>query len=452
MRRSTAIAASREALWSWHAAPGAFERLTPPWERVEVLERSGPLAAGSTVTLRISRGPLRLVWRLKHPMVEPGRGFRDVQLAGPFTSWQHDHRFDDHEVGSLLTDAIAAELPGGALGKAIAGKYLRRQLDQLLAYRHDITRGDLEQFHAEPMTPMRIAITGATGLIGSALTPYLTAQGHTLIPVSRHPIAGGIRWDPARGELDAPALEGLDAVIHLAGENLAGARWSPHRKRALLDSRTTPTSLLATRLAALRQPPRVLISASAVGYYGDAGDARLTEEAPAGSDFLGTLAAAWEDAAAPARTAGIRVVHPRFGVVLSPRGGALAKLLLPFRLGLGGPLGSGSQWLSWIGIDDLLGVLHHLLHSAAIEGPVNTATPFPVTNADFTRTLARVLRRPAILPVPAPALRLALGEMADATLLASQRVVPGVLTDSSYRWRHGDLEGALRHLLGRRAP
>ena len=289
-----------------------------------------------------------------------------------------------------------------------------------------------------------IAITGATGMIGRALMGLLKAQGCTAIPISRGVVEGGIRWDPARGVLDPRALEGVEAVVHLAGENIAGARWTKARKRELRDSRIAPTRLLAKTLGGLSQPPRVLVSASAVGIYGDRGEEQLDETSALGTDFLGTLAREWEEAADPARAAGIRVVHPRFGVVLSSTGGALARLLPPFRLGLGGPVGSGRQWLAWIAIADAVGVIEHLLARNELSGPVNAVAPEQVTNAQFGKALGTVLHRPAIVPLPALVLKLAFGEMAEATLLASQRVIPGVLQSSGYGYRYPVLDSALR--------
>ena len=298
---------------------------------------------------------------------------------------------------------------------------------------------------------MKVAITGSSGLVGGALVPFLTAGGHEVVRlVRRDPKAKDeARWDPESGMVDAEALEGVDAVVHLAGENIAGGRWTEARKNRLRSSRVGPTRLLAERLAGLEKKPRVLVSASAVGYYGSRGDAWMTETDSPADDFLGRLSVAWEGAAEPARRAGIRVVHPRMGIVLSPAGGALGRMLLPFKVGLGGVLGPGTQYMSWIALDDLLGVLHHLLDGVDIEGPVNAVAPEPVTNAVFTRTLGRVLGRPTIVPAPAFALRLAFGEMADAALLASTRVKPDRLVASGYRFRFPDLEGALRHLLGK---
>ncbi|MES2306262.1 MAG: TIGR01777 family oxidoreductase [Gemmatimonadota bacterium] len=292
-----------------------------------------------------------------------------------------------------------------------------------------------------------IAITGASGMIGQALTAALQADGRTILPISRHAIPGGTRWDPGRGILDTGALEGVDAIIHLAGESIAAGRWTPARKTLLRESRLTPTRLLAETIGRLTQPPRVLISASAVGIYGNRGDERLDERATFGTDFLARLGQEWEAAADPARAVGVRVVHPRFGVVLSTTGGALKKLLPPFRLGLGGPVGDGKQWLAWIAISDVVGVVRHLLANADLAGPVNAVAPGEVTNGEFGRILGRVLHRPAVLPLPAFALKLAFGEMAEATLLASQRVVPAVLSQSGYQWSFPELEPALQAIV-----
>ncbi len=298
---------------------------------------------------------------------------------------------------------------------------------------------------------MKVAITGASGLIGGALVPFLTTGGHEVVRlVRRAPRSKDeTRWDPEAGEIDAAALEGTDAVVHLAGENIAGGRWTEARKARLRSSRVGPTALLARTLAGLTKKPKVLVSASAIGYYGNRGDEWVTEKDAPADDFLGRLSVEWEAAAEPAREAGIRVVHPRFGVVLSPAGGALGKMLLPFKAGLGGVVGPGTQYMSWIALDDVLGVVHHLLDRAGLEGPVNATAPEPVTNAVFTKTLGRVLGRPTVAPVPAFALRLALGEMADAALLSSTRVRPERLQASGYRFRFPDLEGALRHVLGK---
>ena len=296
---------------------------------------------------------------------------------------------------------------------------------------------------------MRIAITGASGLVGAALAPALVASGHEVIAVSRRERPGGVRWDPDRQAIDPAALRGIDAVVHLAGENLAGGRWTSGRKHLLRDSRVAVTRWLATVLAALSPRPRVLISASAVGIYGDRGDEILDDTSSPGDDFLAHLSRDWEAAADPAREAGIRVFHPRFGVILSPAGGALRQLLTPFRLGLGGPIGAGGQWMSWIALDDAVAALEFALATESLSGAANCTAPTPVRNREFTALLGAALHRPARIPVPAFALRLAFGEMADATILASQRALPQRLEAAGFRWRHPELAPALRDMLAR---
>jgi uncharacterized protein (TIGR01777 family) len=258
-----------------------------------------------------------------------------------------------------------------------------------------------------------------------------------------------VYWHPEDGSIATPGLEGMDAVVHLAGENIAAGRWSSEKKARIRDSRVQGTRVLCDALAQLVNPPKVLVSASAIGYYGDRGAEVLREESRPGRDFLADVCRAWEAATAPAAQRGIRVVNLRFGIVLSAAGGALAKMLFPFKMGMGGIVGSGQQYMSWIALDDLVGAIHHALITDTLQGPVNAVAPNPVTNSEFTRTLGRVLRRPTLVPLPAFAARAAFGEMADALLLASIRVEPARLQDTHYAFRYPELEGALRHVLGR---
>ena len=294
---------------------------------------------------------------------------------------------------------------------------------------------------------LRVAVTGATGLVGSALVPALLAAGHRVDRVSRRRPAAGttdIQWDPARGQLDPRALEGVDAVVHLAGETIAALRWTPAVKERIRRSRVDGTRLLAETLGRLTRRPRVLVAVSGVGYYGSRGDTPLTEESPPGSGFLAEVCREWEAAADPARAAGIRVVHPRLGVVLAGQGGALPRMALPFRLGAGGVIGDGRQYCSWIELNDLVRVIELCLALETLAGPVNAVAPTPVTNREFTRVLGRALGRPTLVPLPALAARLLLGEMGQALLLDSARALPRRLERAGFRFRHPDLEDALR--------
>ncbi len=300
---------------------------------------------------------------------------------------------------------------------------------------------------------MRILISGASGFLGSALTPRLESNGHTVVRLVRRAATSAteITWDPARGALAPIAVEQFDAVIHLSGEGIADQRWSQDRKQRLLNSRVESTRLLAETLARLTARPKVLVSMSAVGWYGDRGDEQLTESSREGRGFLASLARAWEQAAEPARRAGIRVVHPRLGVVLAEHGGALARLLTPFRLGLGGPLGGGRAWWSWIALEDVLAGMEYVLAHDVLVGPVNFTAPNPVRNSELARALGRALGRPAFVPTPPFALRLLFGEMADDVLLASARALPARLLETGYAFRQPMLEPALRDALGRPA-
>ena len=302
---------------------------------------------------------------------------------------------------------------------------------------------------------MKIVMSGASGLIGSALRPALASQGHEVVPlVRRRPRSGerAIGWDPEAGTIDRTGggLEGSDVVINLVGENVFG-RWTAEKKRRIRESRVNGTRLVSDTIAGLARRPSVLLAASAIGYYGNRGDEELTEQSSSGDDFLAQVARDWEAATAPAARAGIRVVNLRFGVVLSPAGGALAKMLPPFRLGVGGPVGSGDQFLSWIALDDAVAAILHAWTTASLAGPLNVTAPHPVTNREFAKTLGRVLGRPAVLPVPAFALRMAFGAEGAEMLLGGQRVLPARLLASAFRFQYGEVEAALRDLLQRPA-
>ena len=295
-----------------------------------------------------------------------------------------------------------------------------------------------------------ILITGATGMVGTELAQAYEADGHKVLRAVRHPVkdpATEVFWDPTTGEIEKEKLEGLDAVIHLAGANIAGKRWSAAYKQVLLESRTKGTTLISNTLAELNQKPKVLACASAIGYYGDRGHETLTEEAAPGEGFLPDVCMQWEQACQPAREAGIRVANMRIGVVLSTKGGALATMLTPFKLGAGGILGNGKQFFSWIALDDLVEAIRFVVSNDSFTGPVNLVSPQAVTNREFTKSLGKAISRPTLFPMPAFAARLAFGEMADALLLASAHVVPEKLAQAGFPYRFPQLQAALQHVL-----
>lgn len=447
---SSQLPALPTEVYDYHARPGALARLLPPWQRVEIVRPIDTLRDGAEAELSLRFGPLRTRWVAEHRDTRPGVGFCDVQRRGPFALWEHEHRFVADGDGCRLEDEIRYRLPGGALAALLADRAVRRTLAQMFRFRHARTRRDLaRQLPVAQRPRLRIALSGASGLIGRALAAFLTTAGHHVMPlVRRFPAPPGtIAWDPATGRLDAGQLAWCDAVVHLAGENIAGGRWTAQRKERIRASRVAGTRLIAETLAEMPDPPPTFIAASAIGYYGNR-DAAVDEDAPPGEGFLAEVCRQWENACEPARRAGVRVVNLRIGVVLAAAGGALARMLPLFRLGLGGRLGSGRQMMSWISLDDVVGLVHHLLFSK-LAGPVNATAANPVSNAEFTRTLARLLRRPALFPVPAAALRAALGEMGEALLLHGAPVLPRRALADGFTFLDPTLAEALRFELGR---
>jgi len=446
---SSVVDAPRDDVFAWHARPGAIHRMLPPWQPMSVVAEAASLADGRAV-LGLPGG---LRWSAQHNPADyapPARfvdelsrdGLRSLptQLVG---HWRHEHCFDAVGDGrTRVTDRVDAPVPGHLLEPTF--RYRHRQLsDDLAAHRWAREHGE---------RPGSVAVTGASGLIGSALTAFLSTGGYRVIRLVRREPRDDTerRWDP-----ESPAddlLDGIDAVVHLAGASIAG-RFTDAHKKAVRGSRIEPTRRLAECAAGATDGPSVFVSASAVGWYGDdRADERLDEAAQPGDGFLADVVADWEAATAPATAAGLRVVNVRTGIVQTPRGGTLQLMRPLFAAGLGGPLGNGRQWLSWIDIDDLIDVYHRALVDAGLSGPLNAVAPQPVRNADYTRTLAGVLHRPAVLPVPALGPALLLGRQGARELaMASQRVVPGRLIDAGHRFRRPDLEQCLRHQLGKAA-
>ena len=457
--RRLELPVSTDEAFAWHERPGAFERLSPPWDRVDVVERRGTIRNGDRVTIRLMLAGLPVHWVAEHYGYEPGNQFCDRELTGPFAVWNHIHRFQSAGEQCVLEDDIAFQVPGGPIGRLFGTSHTKQTLDRMFTYRHRLTLDDMTA-HAKYADQPRqtIAITGATGLVGSQLVAFLSTGGQRPISLLRQlskpkpgrPIVGEQgQWNATTGEVAVPNDAPIDAVVHLAGESIAGGRWNARRKQAIRDSRIAATRMLCEQLAGMPIKPRVLVCASAIGYYGDRGEETLTEQSAAGTGFLPEVCRDWEAATKPASEAGIRVVNLRLGVVLSPQGGALGNMLTPFKIGVGGVVGSGQQYWSWVALDDVLGAVQHAIFTPSLAGPVNVTAPQPVTNQEFTKTLGKVLHRPTIFPLPAFAARFLLGEMADALLLASAKVLPTKLQATGYDFRFVNLEDALRHSLGK---
>ena len=438
---SSVVRAEPGEVFAWHSRPGAITRLMPPWQPVRVAREAPSVRDGQAVLLL--PGGLRWVAGHDPDSYDPPRQFADVLLPplGTALRWRHTHMFAPARTGGTeVVDVVSTPVPA-------------RLLRPMFGYRHRQLAGDLAA-HARAREvcrePLTVAITGAGGLIGSALAALLSTGGHRVIRlVRRSPRNDGERqWRP--DDPDPDLLAGADAVIHLAGASIGG-RFTPRRKREILSSRTGPTRALATLAARSRGRPRAFVTASAVGFYGaDRGEEILTEDSERGDGFLAEVVAAWEGAAAPAAAAGIRVVQVRTGIVQTPGGGMLRLLYPLFEAGAGGPIGDGTGWQPWIEIDDLLDIYLRAATDPALAGPVNAVAPGAARNAEYARTLGRVLRRPALIPVPAAGPRLLLGaEGARELAEASQRVCPAALTLAGHPFRYPELDGALRHVLGR---
>ncbi|MGH3207033.1 MAG: TIGR01777 family oxidoreductase [Trebonia sp.] len=440
---SSVVRAEPDEVFAWHSRVGAITRLMPPWQPARVAWEAPSVRDGQAVL--VLPGGLRWVAGHDPAAYDPPRQFADVLLPplGMALHWRHTHSFTPAAGGTTVTDVVATPVPS-------------RLLRPMFEYRHRQLAADLAA-HARARElcpqPLTVALTGASGLIGSSLAALLTTGGHRAIRLVRRPPrhADEREWRPEAPDPDL--LAGVDAVVHLAGASI-GRRFTAASKREMLASRTGPTRALATLAAGLPDGPRVFVSASAVGFYGaDRGDEVLTEDSERGEGFLADVAAAWEDAVRPATAAGIRTVQVRTGIVQTPRGGMLRLLYPLFEAGLGGPLGDGTGWQPWIEIDDLLYIYLRAVTDPALAGPVNAVAPAGVRNAEYASTLGRVLRRPTLIPVPPAGPRLLLGaEGARELAAASQRVRPAVLASSGHLFGYPDLEGALRHVLGRTAP
>ena len=449
------IAAPVTALDAWHHRQGALARLTPPGEPVRVVVAAPAIHNGAQAILKVGIFPgIWSTWTAEHRNVVPGQEFTDVQTDGPFALWEHTHRFlpdPNTHGGSLLQDHVTCAIHGGKLANLLARPLLQKRLDRLFQWRHTRTKMDLESLQRlGPVRPQHILVSGASGMIGRALVPFLQQCGHKVTRLGRRPDGpDSLVWDPDNQALDLSGLAPVDCIIHLAGSNVAAGRWSARRRAEILNSRVCATRVLAEAAAQMSPRPAVFLSASGISCYAADGNAHDEASPTDTATFLGKVVAAWEAAADPARAAGIRVAHLRLGVVLSPDGGALAKLLPLFRLGFGGPIGHGQRAFSWIAVDDVLDVFHRACLDTSFSGAVNLVAPDCPTNAAFSSMLGKVLQRPAVLPTPDFLLTTLFGQMAEETLLADLRVMPNRLLQQAYPFRFPHLESALRHLLQR---
>ena len=451
-------------LFRWHARPGAFERLTPPWQPVRLRSHEG-IRDGDRAVIRLGFDAVGLDWVAEHQGYDDAClddamaacRFEDVQVSGPFAAWHHTHAMRPTAGGAELVDSVEYELPLAPLSDWAAPR-AEAELETLFGYRHRVTHEDLVRHAASELSPTTIAVTGASGLIGRQLVAFLQGGGHTVVrlvrrredAVSRGPQDRAVYWNVDEGEVDLAALAEAAprAVVHLAGEPITALDGTAAARRRIWESRTKGTQLLARALAALPTPPKVLVSASASGIYGDRGDETLTEESAPGEGFLAEVCRAWEGATAEAEAAGIRTIHARIGLVVTPAGGFLKPLLPVTKLGLGGWPGEGRAFWPWIALDDVVYALHHLIADERAEGPVNLSAPRPVRTREFVRMLAEVQNRPAGISVPPALVRRLGGEMARRVALKSVRMVPERLEALGFRFATPDLRTALCHQLG----
>ena len=450
-----------DQLFSWHENPGAFERLTPPFEPVKVKKRKGGIDGGE-VHLQMNLGPIPLPWVARHHDYIKNEQFLDEQVSGPFASWNHAHLFEKIDAkSSKLIDKIDYKLPFGTVGKTFGGAFAEQKIKQMFAYRRNITKNDLVSQSKYSGSPLNIAVTGGSGLIGSQLKPYLTTAGHSVENIVRgRPQKGELSWNLENKTMSN--LSGKDVVIHLAGEpiskplgGMVPLPWTKWKRNEILKSRVEGTKLISEHIASLNNPPKVMICASAVGYYGDRGEDLLSESEESGDDYFSHVVSEWEKAAQPAIDAGIRVVFLRIAPVMSPLGGALQVLGNAARLGSSPPVAGGEQWWSWISLDDVVDVIYHSIINEKLSGPVNVASPNPVRQKEWASTLAKVIwgrfgPLTGLIPVPGFVLKTVLGEFGDVLALSSIKIDSSKLLDSGYEFRFENLEDCFRHLLGKR--
>jgi len=449
-QKKTRIQVPVETAFSWHEKQGAIERLTPPWEQIIIISRSGGIKEGEQTYFKVKVGPLWIKWFAHHIEYEKNSMFTDIQRYGPFLFWEHKHRFHpDGDHAFILEDNLRFRLPFSLISNIVALKSVKKRLNRMFEYRHTVTQNDLIHM-SHYGNNHNIVITGASGVLGSALVPFLRTQGHTVKRMVRTSPRQNDEayWNPYHQEIDKEAFENVDTVIHLAGEYIGEGRWTPKKKKRIIGSRVKGTQFLAHTLCNLKKPPKTFICASAIGYYGNRGDEILTESSSKGDDFISEVCEQWEKAAEPAIDAGIRVVFLRIGVVLTPRGGALERLIPIYRTGFGMTFGDGDQVISWISEDDFLGVVNHVIHHKKLSGPINVTAPNPVSQRDFSKSLANAFNLPISIRIPKWAITPIYGQMGNEVILSGNYAIPDKLSSTNYSFIHPKLDNAFHHLLG----
>ena len=450
--------ANKKQIWDWYNSDGAFRRIMPEWEGIQPIN-AGRLVDGDETIFKVKMGPLRQKWVARHHSVVPGESFADRMIKGPFGAWNHHHEFESKsgQMTSVI-DNVEYKLPLHIFTGWSAGFTVLPRMKQMFEFRSVRVANDLKQIQATAKLPrQRILVSGSTGMIGLQLCAFLEAAGHDvhrlLRPSTKLPSdvdsTKVVKWNDLTGEILEGDMNGFDSIIHLAGAGIGDKRWSKKRLKLIRDSRIIPTENLAKIVAGLENPPKKMLCSSAIGFYGNRGTEVLDENSSAGNDMLSDLCKDWENASSAAKDAGINVIHLRTGIVMSPLGGALAKLLLPAKMGAGGPVGGGKQMQSWISLDDEIYAIHHLMMKEDSEGAYNLTAPNPVSQKQFAKTLGKVLRRPAFAPLPGFVIKMLFGQMGKKLVLEGQDVRPNRLLESGYEFTHSELESCLRSCLGK---
>jgi len=450
IEHETFINSSVSSVFDWHEREGALFRLSPPWEQISLIFKEGGIKEGGVCNISLKMGMLSVPWHAEHLIYEKDKFFKDRQKKGPFALWEHSHYFSEENGVTRVKDHVDYQLPLHPLSTAIAGGFARKKLERMFRYREDVCKNDIEFYEEYKPKPKTIVVSGSSGVLGSALIPFLQTQGHKVIRLLRDKsklCIGDVCWNPYAGIIEEK-FENADVVIHLTGEPIGEGKWTDMKKREIIDSRVRSTALLADTLAKMKNPPKTFICASAIGFYGNRGDTVITESARHGDDFISKVCKKWEDAAKPAIEQGIRTVFMRIGVVLTPAGGALARMALPFSMGLGPIFGSGRQYMSYISLDDVLYATSHIMETESLTGAVNLTTPYAMTNRDFSDTLAKYYKKPRFLKIPSYIVEKMFGQMGREVLLSGANVYPEKLLNSGFRFRYPELRDVLTHELG----